>query len=80
MYSIIVFSINNRFAIRSTISNGGQRGWGGVWEVTVNGIGREYIDVIDHRKVKAGSNEVGCQHEKREKETPRKQVCKRKIE
>ena len=50
MGSIIIFSITNRFAIRSEVSNGVQRGCGGVQNVAVNGIRKEYIEVLDHRK------------------------------
>ena len=80
MSSIIIYSITNRFAIRSAVSNGGQRGCRGVQDVTVSGIGKEYIEVLDCRKgesVIKRSWLLACEKGERDSEGTGKQKEKR---
>ena len=78
MNLIIFYNKPNGFAMRSTISNGRQRGWGWAQDIAVNGIKQSIQKYQIIGRVKVESKEVDFQHEERKKETLKKQVYKRK--
>ena len=50
MCSNVIFGKTNRFTIMSAVSNGGQRGCRGMKNMAVNGIIKEYTEVLENRK------------------------------
>ena len=50
MSSNFIFGKSNRFAVRSAVPNGGQRGCRGMKNMAVNGIRKEYTEVLENRK------------------------------
>ena len=50
MCSNIIFGKANRFTIMSAVSNGGQGGCRGMNNLAVNGIIKEYTEVLENRK------------------------------